>query len=267
MTISDTELDALVRITGAYETGGKGYAMVAGNFDGQGISCGVLQWNIGQGSLQPMVQAVGRAQVLASMPTLGVDMWRAATSGIGTGLAIVKGWQTGSALGVTARRELVALMTSDAMKAQQDGGVRATAGRAEKEADAWAAARGGGSRTLREMAFFFDIATQNGSSSGLDHADVAAFRTRVTPGKADDIICDWYLAQKKSVAGQGDGVKNAALWRDRADAAALDLLILGYLRANKAKSAWRVDVMNRKGTIAMRTGWVHKGLMDFTAFL
>ena len=28
---------------------------IAGNFDGQGLSFGALQWNLGQGTLQPMV--------------------------------------------------------------------------------------------------------------------------------------------------------------------------------------------------------------------
>lgn len=36
---------------------------VAGNFDGQGISFGVLQWNLGQGTLQPMLK-----QLLAQHP-------------------------------------------------------------------------------------------------------------------------------------------------------------------------------------------------------
>lgn len=32
------------------------FAGVAGNFDGQGISFGALQWNLGQGTLQPLLQ-------------------------------------------------------------------------------------------------------------------------------------------------------------------------------------------------------------------
>lgn len=45
-------------LTGAFETN-SGYpdyfSAVAGDFDGQGISYGVLQWNFGQGSLQPLL--------------------------------------------------------------------------------------------------------------------------------------------------------------------------------------------------------------------
>jgi len=47
----------VLTMTAAFETA-RGYpgcfGTVAGNFDGQGISFGVLQWNIGQGSLQPL---------------------------------------------------------------------------------------------------------------------------------------------------------------------------------------------------------------------
>jgi hypothetical protein len=46
-------------LTGAFETGTgfpECFCGISGDFDGQGISFGVLQWNFGQGSLQPMLQ-------------------------------------------------------------------------------------------------------------------------------------------------------------------------------------------------------------------
>ncbi len=45
-------------LTGSFETGcavPDCYCGLTGDFDGQGISFGVLQWNIGQGSLQPLL--------------------------------------------------------------------------------------------------------------------------------------------------------------------------------------------------------------------
>ena len=45
-------------LTGAFETNQPPpgcFAGVSGDFDGQGISFGVLQWNLGQGSLQPLL--------------------------------------------------------------------------------------------------------------------------------------------------------------------------------------------------------------------
>lgn len=46
-------------LTGAFETGAGipgCFCGLSGDFDGQGISLGVLQWNLGQGSLQPLFQ-------------------------------------------------------------------------------------------------------------------------------------------------------------------------------------------------------------------
>src|SRR5512137_2315949 len=46
-------------LTGSFETG-QGlpdcFAGLSGDFDGQGMSLGVLQWNFGQGSLQPLLR-------------------------------------------------------------------------------------------------------------------------------------------------------------------------------------------------------------------
>ena len=46
-------------LTGSFETGRFApdcFATMAGNFDGQGISFGALQWNFGQGTLQPLLK-------------------------------------------------------------------------------------------------------------------------------------------------------------------------------------------------------------------
>lgn len=48
-------------LTGAFETGRLPpdcFAVVSGNFDGQGISFGALQFNLGQGTLQPVIAVV-----------------------------------------------------------------------------------------------------------------------------------------------------------------------------------------------------------------
>jgi hypothetical protein len=46
-------------LTGSFETGKippECFSALSGNFDGQGISLGALQWNFGQGSLQPLLK-------------------------------------------------------------------------------------------------------------------------------------------------------------------------------------------------------------------
>ncbi|NLI14956.1 MAG: chitosanase [candidate division Zixibacteria bacterium] len=53
--LDDSELKAL-RITSTFETGKElNFAGLAGNFDGQGLSFGILQWNIKSQTLQPLL--------------------------------------------------------------------------------------------------------------------------------------------------------------------------------------------------------------------
>lgn len=51
----------LLALTSAFETGTMPphcYSIASGNFDGQGISFGALQYNLGQGTLQPIISSV-----------------------------------------------------------------------------------------------------------------------------------------------------------------------------------------------------------------
>src|SRR5712691_3404509 len=89
-------ISTALRITGGFEVSTDPWAGVSGDFDHMGISVGVLQWNIGMGSLQPMVIHCGQAEVMAGMPHHGAEMWSACNSPIPAGLAIVRGWQNGS---------------------------------------------------------------------------------------------------------------------------------------------------------------------------
>src|SRR5271156_5343134 len=53
-------LQLCVKVSGGFENGGgANYDTVAGNFDGQGMSVGILQWNAGQGTLQILLQRIG----------------------------------------------------------------------------------------------------------------------------------------------------------------------------------------------------------------
>jgi hypothetical protein len=57
-SLSDPLAKRCLSLTGTFETSTgvpDCYCGITGNFDGQGISFGVLQWNIGQGTLQPML--------------------------------------------------------------------------------------------------------------------------------------------------------------------------------------------------------------------
>jgi hypothetical protein len=84
ITISDTESQALSQIsfgraqvfealynTSEFETGGC-WATPVGNFDAQTLSVGVLQWNYGQNSLQPLM--IKYRDSFASLETLNAEL-------------------------------------------------------------------------------------------------------------------------------------------------------------------------------------------------
>lgn len=267
MAISKTERDVLVEITGTFENSANPYEGVSGDFDGQGVSCGVLQWNIGQNSLQPLVKAVGESVVSSTMPNFGKDFWKACNTSLNKALDIVRAWQSGNVLKSGPKGELKKLMGSPQMLQQQNAAIDRVAANAEALADNWAADRGASKRTVQELAWFFDIITQNGSMKGLSFQDVTAFKTVAGPGKADDLVCDWLASTTTKYAGMKDCHENAKLWRNAVSDVALDLLVLGYLRSQKSILQWRGDVLNRKGTLAVKVGFVHKSKFDFSSVL
>lgn len=248
---------AAVQITPRFETTGDPYQGVSGDFDGMGISCGALQWNIGKNSLQPMVVAVGKPVVLAAMPSFGQQMWSACTGGIAAGLAIVRSWQNGTRLRAAPLAELRALMGTPQMRAEQDKRISGKAQTAYDRSVAWASEDGGAAPSKRLFCWFFDIVTQNGGLEGLTPAKMRAFIAASTPGKADDVICDFMAGIKGTSGHASDAKKNAALWRNQTNAEKLPILVMTYLRSKTASPQWQHVVINRKGTIAMGRGWVN----------
>ncbi len=255
--------DSAIEITARFETTGDPFEGVSGDFDGMGISCGALQWNIGQGSLQPMVLAVGEEAVKAAMPQSGPDLWRACKAPIRDGLAIVRGFQSGTRLTPRAKTELKALMGSPAMRAQQREKIGVIARRAFSLAGRWAQDSGSGAATKREFLWFFDLVTQNGGLEGLTPRTVADFIALNGTSRAEDVVCDFLARIGGSSGHVRDAHANAELWRNKADGDRLPLLVASFLRSGTANPAFRHVVLNRKGTIAMGEGQVNGSRFDF----
>lgn len=254
---------AAVAITPGFEVSGDPYLGVTGDFDKMGISCGALQWNIGMGSLQPMVRAAGQAVVTAAMPIHGEEMWQACASPVSKGLAIVRKWQTNAKLRAKPKAELRALMGTAKMRAEQDARIDKVAGLAFAAAEKWAAARSDGKPSKRLFCWFFDLITQNGGLEGLSYADVSNFIAVNKPGRADDVICDFLASITGSSGHVKDANRNAAPWRNNVPGEELELLCMSYLRSKTAKPEWRHVVINRKGTIAAGAGWVNSSQFNF----
>lgn len=256
-------LKAATAVTPGFEVSGDPYRGVSGDFDGMGLSCGALQWNIGQNSLQPMVRALGEAAVVAAMPSRGAEMWRAANAPVHDGLGIVREWQQAARLEPATKAELRALMGSPAMRKEQDARIAAVGARAFRLATRWAEAAGRGAATRREFLWFFDLVTQNGSLEGIGYGEVAGFLDRSGAGRADDVICDFLSATGGASGHARDAHANAQAWRGAADAGKVELLALSYLRSGTASPKWRHVVLNRKGSIAMGGGRVNGTAFDF----
>ena len=257
-------IKSAVIITPGFETAGDPYMGVSGDFDGMGISCGALQWNIGMGSLQPMVKAVGKTVVTKAMPVHGAALWLACNSSIAAGLTIVRGWQTGTNLKPGPKAELRAFMGTPEMRAEQDRKIDKVAQTAHSQATAWATGSGTGAPTKRLFCWFFDIVTQNGGLKTLTPAKVKAFIAANAPDKADDVICDFLAGIKGSSGHAKDARANAVLWRNKAAGEKLPLLCMSHLRAMTSNPLWRHVVINRKGTIAMGEGHVNSAKWDLS---
>lgn len=259
--VPDDFQKAAVAITGDFESEGDPYEAVTGDFDEMGISCGVLQWNIGMESLQPMVRAVGEARVKQLMPTLGAAFWSACNGPKAPALTLVRSWQTNKKLKPTPRTELKALTGSPEMRAEQDKVIGTIALRAFRQAADWFDT----APNKRQFLWFFDLVTQNGGLKTLTRSQVTAFIAGSGAGRADDRVCDFLEA----VAGSGHGEdarQNGRLWRDQANGDKLELLVMSFLRSGLSNPSFRHVVLNRKGTIAMGKGQVNGSLMDLSRF-
>ena len=285
-------------ITGQFETShslksGESWGAVADDFDGGGISCGLLQWNIKSVTLQPLVVSAGKEIVLRLMPTYGEAFWSACTTTNGReARETVLSWQTksqrtsgsdggGGALQPDVLSELQSLFRSDSMRRIQIDSARSRALAAWDYAVNWARDQRGENEkpTPREFAVFFDTYVhlggmrtlgENGSKKTLGYADVLAFKSDRKGKDCIDEICDWLRNVSPPMLQSDEAHYNSDVFRKRLAPNETDLFILCYLRAMKATSAGgRVKALAlcRRGTILFDEGKVNQTLFHFSRIL
>lgn len=257
MKLTEKWINTALKITGHFEDSEDPFGGVSGNFDGMGISLGVLQWNIGCGSLQPLVKNIGKKVVIDAMPIFGNEFWTACSSSISQGLKIVQAWQTGTKLPSNVRAELKALAHSDAFVKEQIKAATHVAQLSLNAAVAWNKDKGADNPDVREFCWFFDVITQNGGLKGLSYNDVKNYISNSGTELADDLVCEWLADRTPRDNGFKDSLKNSALWLNSVPEDRLVLFVASFLRSKKSNPAWQADVLNRKGTIAFGRGWVH----------
>jgi hypothetical protein len=219
-------------LTGSFETGAAPpdcFAGLSGDFDGQGISFGVLQWNLGQDSLQPLLQEVDHAQPdvvrrifdthypeLHAMLGLGHDEQLAWARSIQTRNVLVEPWRgMFKTLGRSA--EFRAVQANHAQRLFQ---AAVTLCRQYEVA------------SERAVALMFDIKVQNGSINGVVEAQIRRDYGGLAAGLAPD------------------------------DLEVQRLRIVANRRAEASSPRWIEDVRERKLTIANGAGTVHGRTYD-----
>lgn len=228
-----------LEITGSFE--GKGFTQISGDFDGQGVSAGILQWNFGQGSLQekilrPYLEKFGSIDALGIFPQ---PMDVAAHMSTSQGVAYARTHMVDASKGGNpmklqwraAWEKFLGRLDVISLQVDAANGVLA---KARKLAQDW-----GYPESPRAICFFFDIVTQNGSMS------------TVSKPAANRNECLSYLANAGS---------NKGIWGRAIEGASDEMLVLfqaAYLRARKSNPQWFSDVFSRKGTIALGVGTVH----------
>jgi hypothetical protein len=216
-------------LTGSFETNAPVpdcFAGLSGDFDGQGLSFGALQWNLGQGSLQPMLQEMDRTQskvlqsvfdgyypVLTAMLEAKPEEQLAWARSIqdASRFVIDEPWRgLFKTLGRT--KEFQDIQVNFTNRLYEDAKVLCKTYQVQSE---------------RAVALMFDIKVQNGGISDLVRAQIEQDYARL---------------------GSGDRSE---------DIEVKCLRIIANRRAEAANRRWIADVRTRKLTIANGAGTVH----------
>ena len=255
-------LELCLKVSGGFESGrGPSYTSLTGNFDGQGMSAGILQWNAGQGTLQALVKLIGNAmgwdkaktffssdiQAFSQLPAGAPAVQWCLLNYIAAGS---KNLDPGA-----AQRWVSFLGQPESIAAQVQIASDGVLAHAEREVTAYAPDYLVGTRA---HAFFFDLVTQEGGMTVGKHT--------VPPIPADQLTID--VDDALAFAQANDPACHdlwAAVTTDDFEAALL--LHYAYARALLANPQFAWDACARRGTIACRVGIVHKAHIDFTSIL
>lgn len=227
--------DVCLKITSAFE--GAGFGTVTGNFDGMGMSAGIMQWNIGTGSLQayilnhinPMAyQFPEDITPLIKLPKAEALLWFKDICLDASG-KLKPDW-------LAAWRNM--LVRPEVINLQKNA-----CGKYFHQAREIAGKLGFSQSNLRAMAWAYDVAVQSWSLK-IDKPE--AHREQ-----AQNILTLY-------------GADNMMLWQaQQISDEQVVLVIATHLRALKCRPEYRADFFIRKCTIAVGIGIVHKTRHDF----
>lgn len=224
------EIDRLkvaLEITGSFE--GAGWGGSARNFDGQGLSFGILQWNYGQGTLQKLLRRYQETQGLIT--------------GFPEDINLSAHMSPQEAIEFSMQMQTAKEVKPEWRKSWDEFGMKTVGLQKEmaKPYEEKAKTMMGPLDSIRSFCFFFDVAVQNGSMKGV---------TLSHP--SDEELFPILEA----------AVNNQEIWKLPSDPEKRMLLKAAWDRAQKSNPPWQMDVFYRKGAIAMGSGYVHRKYHD-----
>jgi len=221
-------------LTGAFETEApvpECFAGLVGDFDGQGMSFGALQWNLGQGTLQPLLSAIDRVH-----PEVVDNVFGPHAAELRAMLASSRDDQISWARSIQDARRFVITepwrgLFKTLGRREEFQGIEVDAARQiYQDAVTWCLTYG--VKSQRAVALMFDIRVQNGSIASTTRAQIE--RDFATLESSDD-------ADTLEVAR---------------------LRVIANRRAEAATPRWVEDVRARKLTIANGVGTIHGAYYD-----
>jgi hypothetical protein len=230
-------IQRILNMTGYFENSvyvPQSFSGISNNFDGQGISVGVLQQNIGRGSLQPMLKKLDTEHPEVLKKVFGKD-YGSLHQMLGASHESQMQWarkiQQPDKHGVNPwprwKKEFKALGQTPEYQQIQIGAAEAVYQKSLKLCKQF------GLRSERGVAFMFDVVTQNG---GIEKKGLHI---------GQDIQRD--IDVLKKTGKDSEEARMAAIARRRTAA---------------CNPRWREDALNRKMTIAKGYGVVHGNTID-----
>ncbi|WP_422022950.1 hypothetical protein [Roseibium sp.] len=264
------------------------YAAVTKDFDGQGISAGLLQWNIGKESLQPLVRDIINTdeakfdEIFGEYSTEFKEAFRPKSTTLqlnwakslhtyknpNSNNASVRGAKWNDK-GKQIKSRLVELLQTPASKQQQDIRIAQLLGRAWNYSNWWIDQnpnRTADSEPLRiqEVAFFADTLVFNGCWwKTANYSIVSDFINAHGDDEAKSKVIG-YLTTDLSYRQlqNNEAEKNYELWKNKnLERWQLELLVFAYhisKNINKGHARqFKKNVLSRRGTILLNDGWVN----------
>jgi hypothetical protein len=251
VSLDDDGIRAAMDLVYRMENGVDPYRSVTGNFDGQGLSLGIIQFNLG-GSVQKAFAAIPKAVYDEHMPEFGDRFYDIVHSpreqAIKLSFAFHKKTEDGKPvvweLLSGAREELASFLGAKIVRDAQNRGAGEFFGRGYNQAALWAKeTRNADKPSNREIAYFFDQSVFNGGTLGGGWVPEAKkVLSRLKDGTLIGMWVPHAKAFRSLFKNDGEMVGFVADWLATCISAPADKLLYGAKEGVANSKAWKAAV-------------------------